>query len=926
MYAYRFSIICSIANQNSIYSKMINEKCCEEINNSYIPGTDLYCDLWVESYLNMIDPISKNDGEAYSNGFYICDCGEYYYQQPCGVPIDISFCANCYKEIGGLDEKLVIRKEDNGQYKITRIYSSEENKKNVEARSDLQSIYGENFENGYPSKIFSEFENEIKTKMNSDYKGIMEQNYLLFIKETKKIRSLSQLSYRILNFIIYSNIFFAYKCGFLTIEEINNSNFIPIKEEAYEGDYSEDDQDSYNVYRTKLLIKRKEIKKDENNILEILNINWLLIEKLLKEKNISIQIFINSIINDLFEIIEFSGDMKTVEQRNEFELKINDIIENAIKRYEQNSEIYHNIIEKSTNANLEPNYIILEKNSIIKNAETQFPYYYEFLSIPEVNESQLEEILKSIDNSKNKYPVLCAYLDSNKKHIEYLQTFSQINNFVKYTIENYTNQISREAANSRTIDKELNDKQLKDKELNDKELYEKKIPIYLFNDFLNGFNESGLYKIADRYECHNLKDVLKIKPLTKEDYLSDFLIDNGVQGYGMQIAAIYQKYISFQNVFLDKIIYNIPSDNKKLSYIKEKISEKINPQIANKCNVISFDITTENYESFLEMILFYSYKDSFDENFKFDFSKKDKIKYNLEEIEEQLEQLLLPGKKRFSDKLEFVIYRFEGFRSQNSSILSTFILNYPQKKLEEEQKQILYDFRSEQYSTESIVKILLSIQLMITFYNEQTPYSDKNIRINETFNDFPRYFKIPDDTKNLFIINPFTISHIISVYEYFELLCFNEFKNNIDPQYKQIISDEQKEKIEQYFKDNPDALLNKIQISTTVRRFISRSLVGLREDSEVNDNQELFDFLRYKEDCWNREISSSAKFEDEIENLKKLNIKVGEALNLYEILGGDSSLLGEVVKKQVQEVEEEEINKQTRKPKEKRKKGKKQVF
>ena len=34
------------------------------------------------------------------------------------------------------------------------------------------------------------------------------------------------------------------------------------------------------------------------------------------------------------------------------------------------------------------------------------------------------------------------------------------------------------------------------------------------------------------------------------------------------------------------------------------------------------------------MILFYSYKDSFNENFNFDFSKKDRIKYNLEEIEE----------------------------------------------------------------------------------------------------------------------------------------------------------------------------------------------------------------------------------------------------------------------------------------------------
>lgn len=141
-------------------------------------------------------------------------------------------------------------------------------------------------------------------------------------------------------------------------------------------------------------------------------------------------------------------------------------------------------------------------------------------------------------------------------------------------------------------------------------------------------------------------------------------------------------------------IYNIPNDNIKLAYLQKKLSEQINPQRANKFNIISFDISTENYESFLEMILFYSYKDSFDENFNFDFSKKDRIKYNLEEIEEQLEFLLLPGKKKFTEKLEFVIYQFQGLRSQNSSILSMFILNYPQKKLDDDQKQILYNFRT----------------------------------------------------------------------------------------------------------------------------------------------------------------------------------------------------------------------------------------
>ena len=191
LYAYRFSIMSSMAAQNSIYSKMIKENCIQEINNAYIPGADLYCDLWVESYFNMLEPIKKNsDDSGYCNGYYICDCGEYYFQQYCGVPVDITFCANCYKKIGGLNEKLVIREENNGEYKIMRIYPSENNKRNVQDRGDLQSIYGTNFENGYPNKLFSEYENEMIEKMNNNFKGILGQNYLFFINETKKIRNL----------------------------------------------------------------------------------------------------------------------------------------------------------------------------------------------------------------------------------------------------------------------------------------------------------------------------------------------------------------------------------------------------------------------------------------------------------------------------------------------------------------------------------------------------------------------------------------------------------------------------------------------------------------------------------------------------------------------------------------------------------------
>ena len=90
------------------------------------------------------------------------------------------------------------------------------------------------------------------------------------------------------------------------------------------------------------------------------------------------------------------------------------------------------------------------------------------------------------------------------------------------------------------------------------------------------------------------------------------------------------------------------------------------------------------------------------------------------------------------------------------------------------------------------------------------------------------------------------MSHIISVYEYFELLCFKEFLNNIDPQYNQTLSKEKIKLIDDYFKVKEDPLLDKLTISTTIRRFISRSLVGIREDFEVQSEQELFEVLKYK--------------------------------------------------------------------------------
>ena len=118
-----------------------------------------------------------------------------------------------------------------------------------------------------------------------------------------------------------------------------------------------------------------------------------------------------------------------------------------------------------------------------------------------------------------------------------------------------------------------------------------------------------------------------------------------------------------------------------------------------------------------------------------------------------------------------------------------------------------------------------------------------------------------------------------------------------------------KKKVSQYFDKNPNVLLDKTRIATAIRQFISRSLVG-QIDLEIDPNQELFFTLKSKEDCWNIELYNDNNFNKEIEELKKLNIKVSEALSLYQELGGDTILLGENIKKQVKKEEEEENIKQ----------------
>ena len=83
---------------------------------------------------------------------------------------------------------------------------------------------------------------------------------------------------------------------------------------------------------------------------------------------------------------------------------------------------------------------------------------------------------------------------------------------------------------------------------------------------------------------------------------------------------------------------------------------------------------------------------------------------------------------------------------------------------------------------------------------------------------------------NLFNKNNFTVFNLFSVYEYFELLCYDDFKNNTVNNYKVSIPEDKVLKLNQYFenkeKKGKGYLITKLILSSLVRKFISRFLTG----------------------------------------------------------------------------------------------------
>ena len=845
LYAFRFCVN-ALDNKKRdgdyLYTSFLeNKNFLKKIEKACLPGIDIFEDLHLE-YLSDVDYHIKNFEDTL--GCYVCDCGYYYYIHPCGFPdVNTIFnCPKCKKPLayapkkyndGGSDKHGMVIREGH-----LRIF------KNIEVKEAQMGRFHESDRN-FPNMIYEDYLKKviepIKNKCSYGFSNITKD---FFEKRDKNLRNLSEIGYRLLNFISYSFLFFSYCLDNITKEEME-----------------------------KCLIK-------DMNILQIIETDWNLLSEALKKKYInSTQIFMNMIFKKLLTKIKECKYLTNEEQRGNFEQEIENIISECIENYNSYREKYDQknkdqlkisnySFKTILNELVEPNEEIYKKND--------YPYYKYFRL---TSYKTLDDFSRRMP-SKEKYALTNLVLE-NKEEFKKLEYLNDFNEFVNLMLEEYSFKISREEAKKRA---------LKDELIFENENFKKK-----FNEFKEIWKQ--IKNDAIKYGCRDEMEVINLSESNKLNYL---LNDNAEIGGGMHIAAAYSKFIEWQNSILQPIIDANPPGgilNNYVDFMKKKIP--VQEASSGQIVLIGKKIKDSQFTDLTNLVYSFSERNIFLDNCKLNYADYNSFIYDYEAIEEELGRIILPGVCQFEseEKLNFVVYWSEGFRGGNSDIISKFYSKYNQKDLTEEEKKKIRDYiikinqeNIKKYGIKKDFKeIFGSLQILLYILSE-TLLLKEDEKIYKVIENTHQYFKISDDCKKFFNNEgkEIAISQLMNLFFIFEHLCFDDLSKTLQLDLKIEIDENTKNKIREKLIYNYN---NKIytlkELSAALRRFISRYLVGFTQTVDIQNNRNL-DYELSRPELWEKKIWENNDLEDILpDHIGEFKLKVKHAYEFYGLIGGE---------------------------------------
>ena len=215
-------------------------------------------------------------------------------------------------------------------------------------------------------------------------------------------------------------------------------------------------------------------------------------------------------------------------------------------------------------------------------------------------------------------------------------------------------------------------------------------------------------------------------------------------------------------------------------------------------------------------------------------------------------------------------------------------------------------------------EVFSSLQILMNeIIKENYP---QDILIYDIIEKLPNYIVLNKELKDLLkrskelYMNEkvFTINSLVSVFEYFEALCWPEISKNILEDYTLVLSEASKKHVLDYFKknENEKKIINVQAFTFALRRLISRYVAGSRQEIDINGTLELKLHIG-KNEFWSKEIGDNDEKDNELYEICHDDIKIGNAWDLYNLLDGDT-ILNKIIdlnKKKEKEKEQKEVKK-----------------
>jgi len=692
-------------------------------------------------------------------------------------------------------------------------------------------------------------------------------------KLNESYSNLNSITLRFLNFILYSYLFSAYILNHLKEGEIKPfliENISP------------------------------------NTLFGVIKKSWELLNNSLNEKGIeNAQIFVNMIFDKIIEYMNSLSFIDTQETLVKFEQTIDnfilEIISNSSKINQMNSD-YHNMQDKILNYNPQNIKEIIQCNyepSIYPQSTYPNIQYFYTPNIQDLN--SFAQKFNSCSDNQRKYTLINLLINEENNITQnaiLVNNLNNINKFANLLLNIYSYKISRDDAKKRKLSEELsfilmNYNKIYNSSINDVNVFTNKY----INPFIKSWNQ-----IKDKLIKYNEKLIIdKTKgenplEISIDNLISNFLVDDDDKDGGLFLASAYENMIEWQNQFLNEIISSNNKNGILNSYIYQ-LEKEINIQDATENEIININDDTKKI--FYDLILSSSMRNIFDNknDNKINYRNYNDIIYNYDLIEEELGKLILPGLKRFKKgKIKFVTFLYEGFRRGNSNILIEYSNKYQQRELNERERNCI-DALKENKNYIVYNDIFSSLQILMNEIIKEN-YA-QNYLLYDIIKKLPKYIilnedivKLMDDNYN--DKNSFTINSLVSFFEYFEDLCWNQIKKHIPSNYQLEINDNTKQYILNYFNNiSPNKKINKKNFTTALRKLISRSIAGSRQDIDMKSDLKLKMYIK-REDIWNNNLLKNKSFNQEIDTIFKEEILVGHCWKLYNLLEGENNTLEEI--------------------------------